>query len=210
MIKLFESYNKEKEILDWLEKFDENFYTNEYTISNGGIIDVCGAVDISKKNLKSILYKFGEVTGFFSCSDNKLTSLQYAPVSVGGSFYCQRNKLTSLQYAPASVGGDFICYENQFRNLGDLVGLPKSIGGKLYCYIPEADIFGKDLLSHVILPNYGEFEAMDVIYVEAGIKYYQPNAFRKFLRQESPSTYSTINYKEIGVKFGECGYVILN
>jgi hypothetical protein len=251
MLKVFEKFSKEQEILDWLIKFDINFSSNEYTISVDGVIDVAGNVDISEKNLESVPYKFGEVTGDFDCyfnkltslqgfpssvggdfychrnqltslqyapssvggdfwcGNNQLTSLQYAPASVGGSFSCVNNQLTNLQYAPASVGGDFSCSKNKFRNLGDLVGLPKFIGGDFNCGIPEETIFGYKLVGDVIAPNYDIFKDMNILYEEAGEKYYQPNALRGFIRQESPSYLTKINLKEIENKFREIGYTII-
>jgi hypothetical protein len=298
MIKVFEKFSKEQEILTWLEQNDKNCASNSYSISDDGIIDVEGDVDIMRKELTSIPYQFGEVSGYFKCSvnqltslrgcpssvggsflcsnnqltslqgcpstvggnfwcgDNQLTSLQYAPSSVGGSFGCSNNKLPNLQYAPASVGGAFDCsknelnslqgcpstvggyfdcsnnkltslkyapssvgewfwcFDNQFHNLGDLVGIPKFIGGDAFggyfkSDIPEVDIFGYKLVGDIIAPNYGEFEAMDVLYEESGKKYYQPNALKKFLRQESPSYLSKVNLKEIESKFKELGYEII-
>jgi hypothetical protein len=271
MLKVFEKYSKEKEILDWLEKFDRNSSTNQYTISDDGVIGVDGDVDIKESKIKSIPYQFGQVTGSFDCRYNQLTNLRGVPSNVGGSFYCSVNELTNLQYAPSSVGGEFgcaynqltslkgcpsivggsfwcfdnqlislqyapssvggyfrcsnnelinlqhapstvggkfYCFGNKFQNMGDLVGLPKVIKGRFECGIPEAEILGADLLANVILPNYEIFEDMDILYEEAGEKYYQPNALRGFIRQEAPSMLSKVNLKEIENKFIKIGYTI--
>jgi hypothetical protein len=208
MLKVFEKYNKEKEIRDWLEKNDLKCADNVYTITDDGIINVKGYVDISSRNLLSIPYQFGEVSGYFWCSSNKLTSLQGSPSSVGYSFLCEDNELTSLQYAPSSVGSDFHCRRNKLTSLGDLVGIPKFIGGDFRCDILASAVFGVDLLANVILPNYEIFEDMDVIYGEDYRICYQPNAFRAFVRQEAPSYLSKINLKEIEEKFRKIGYTI--
>jgi hypothetical protein len=130
MLKIFESYEKEDSIRGWLKLFDSNFHKNTYAISNDGIIDVAGTVDISYKKITDILYPFGEVTGCFFCNNNELESLKNSPHTVGGSFNCQRNSLITLNYSPKNVGGDFDCVSNK---LVTLYGAPKIIEGCFFC-----------------------------------------------------------------------------
>jgi hypothetical protein len=102
------------------------------TFNSDGTIDVDGDIDITDKMVDNgkFKYKFGNVSGDFSCSANELTSLEGAPTEVGGDFSCSANELTSLEGAPTEVGGAFICSVN---NLTSLNGSPKEVGGIFYC-----------------------------------------------------------------------------
>jgi hypothetical protein len=215
MIKLFESYNKEKEIREWLGKNDGEYFNfaGDYTITSEGIINVVtgygsGDVDISRCELTEIPYQFGEVSGRFLCYDNNLTSLKGSPYKVGENFNCSYNQLVNLKHAPIYVGIDFDCYNNEIKSITDFVGL-SSVGGAISSDFKDFDIFGSELLTNVIVPNYEIFEDMDIIYEENGIKYYQPNALRAFVRQEAPSYLSKINLKEIEIKFKELGLKVV-
>ena len=64
-----------------------------YTISENGLVDVKGSVDISFKNLKEIPVQFGIVKGDFNCSNNQLTDLKGIPGSVRGVLYCTGNHI---------------------------------------------------------------------------------------------------------------------
>jgi len=92
-------------------------------------IDYDGDVDLSKRNLEEIPFKFNKVSGDFNCEDNQLTSLEGSPQEVGRDFWCHENQLTSLEGAPQEVGGSFDCSGNQ---LTSLKGKPEYIGGKIY------------------------------------------------------------------------------
>lgn len=58
---------------------------DNYTISETGIVDVKGTVDISFKDLKKIPIRFGIVRGDFNCSNNQPDSLTGSPQMVGVS-----------------------------------------------------------------------------------------------------------------------------
>ena len=127
MIKLFEQFNNEQEILIICKKYN----IKNYTINPDGSIDVDGNVNLSYMNLTELPLKFNKVSGYFYCSENNLTSLEGCPNEVGDDFDCSENKLTSLEGCPNEVGGDFDCSNNQLTNLE---GSPNYVGGDFYCY----------------------------------------------------------------------------
>jgi hypothetical protein len=94
-----------------------------------GVYNVKGHVSLIKR-VEKLPFKFGNVSGTFSCYSNNLTSLKGAPRRVYGDFYCSYNNLTSLEGCPTSVGGDFLCSRNK---LTSLEGAPKSIVGAFLC-----------------------------------------------------------------------------
>ncbi len=122
MIKLFEQFNNEQEIIDICTKYN----IKKYTINSDGSIDVNGGVYLNNKGLTEIPLKFNRVSGDFDCEDNQLTSLIGSPSYVGGYFDCEDNQLTSLIGSPSYVGGSFSCGNNQ---LTSLKGSPIIIGG---------------------------------------------------------------------------------
>jgi len=147
MIKLFEQFNNEQEIIDICKKYN----IKRYTINDDGSIDVDGDVDLYKMNLNKLPIKFNKVNGYFSCSwnvltslegcpnitnsnfscsYNNLTSLDGSPNKVGWNFDCSSNQLTSLEGCPMEVDVDFICYNN---NLTSLEGCPLRVSGTLSC-----------------------------------------------------------------------------
>jgi hypothetical protein len=198
----------DSEILGWLEKYDCGFSKNQYKILPSGLIDTVGDVRLDEKGLESIPYQFNRVVGYFDCSYNKLKSLYGTPYYVTNTFYCTANDLTNLEYSPLeAVGFEWVNVEH--KTLKDLVGMTKYIKHQFKSSVKEAMIFGKEITSQVILPNYEIFEDMDIIYEENSIKYYQPNALRAFVRQEAPSYLSKINLKEIEIKFKELGHRII-
>ncbi len=113
MIKLFEQFNNEQEIIDICNKYG----IKNYTINHDGSIDVNGNVYLSPIGLTELPLKFNRVSGNFYCSYNKLTSLIGSPEHVGGSFYCSDNQLTTLIGSPSYVGGSFYCGNNQLTSL---------------------------------------------------------------------------------------------
>jgi hypothetical protein len=123
-VKLFEDFSE-------IDAICQELYIKNYTINPDGTVDVDGSVYLRNRGLKKIPFRFGRVTGYFSCDFNQLTTLEGAPIEVGGDFYCGGNKLTTLEGAPKEVGGDFYCDNNQ---LTTLEGAPKEVGGSFYCY----------------------------------------------------------------------------
>ncbi len=126
MIKLFEEFNNEQEIIEICKEYN----IENYTINSDGSIDVDGNVDLSYMRLVKIPLKFNKITGVFVCYRNQLTSLEGCPKEVGGGFYCYGNQLTSLEGCPKEVGGGFNCSDNRIT---DLQGIPSVINGSLNC-----------------------------------------------------------------------------
>ncbi len=73
------------------------------------VVDVRGKVDLSRKDLFVMPFKFGVIDGHFYIQNNHLNSLEGSPTTVTGGFYCKENKLTSLEGAPKEVEGNFYC-----------------------------------------------------------------------------------------------------
>ncbi len=126
MIKLFEQFNNEQEIIDICKEYN----IENYSINPDGSIDVDGNVNLTMFKLRELPLKFNKVNGWFSCSNNLLTSLEGCPKEVGGDFFCSRNNLTSLKGCPIVVGGGFNCSDNRIT---DLQGIPSGINGRLNC-----------------------------------------------------------------------------
>ena len=115
-----------EELIKELKKFN----IKNYTINSDGTIDVDGDVNLSRKDLTKIPFKFGKVSGYFACSDNKLTSLEGCPKEVVEYFDCSFNILEDLVGGPQEVGGDYYCYSNQLESLEGCAG---DINGYLNC-----------------------------------------------------------------------------
>ena len=126
MIKLFEQFNNEQEIINICKEYN----IENYSINPDGSIDVDGNVDLSYMKLVKIPLKFNKITGVFVCCGNQLTSLEGCPKEVGGGFYCYGNQLTSLEGCPKEVGGGFNCSDNRIT---DLQGIPSVVNGRLNC-----------------------------------------------------------------------------
>jgi hypothetical protein len=132
MLKVFESYSKEKEILDWLEAHDSKFDVKKYTISDSGVIDVDGNIEIRNQEIETLPYKFGYVSGFFKlmyCT--KLNSLVGCPIKVGGDFWCTSSSISTLEGCVKHVDGYFYVSHND--KLNSLVGGPTYVGGDYNC-----------------------------------------------------------------------------
>lgn len=113
-----------------IHKFCDKFGIKNYTINDNGLVDVDGAVYISKTELTKLPIRFGIVASEFECGHNSLTTLEGCPSQVGDYFACNGNQLTSLEGCPQIVGGDFYCDDNK---LIDLTGCPKELGGGFFC-----------------------------------------------------------------------------
>ena len=102
---------KKQSLKSDIEAWCEEMGIKNYTINSQGEIDVDGSVDLMKRDLKELPYKFGKVNGGFSLNGNpNLTSLKNCPKEVGGYFSCSScKKLDSLKGCPKYVGGDFYC-----------------------------------------------------------------------------------------------------
>lgn len=86
------AYNKKKiknnmlknkdDIKEWLDKYG----IEKYTIKENMTVDVHGEVNLSNKELTSIVVQFDYVKGNFYCYNNELISLEGCPKLVGGDF----------------------------------------------------------------------------------------------------------------------------
>lgn len=85
---------------------------NNYSINKDGTIDVNGDVDLEKRNLIKIPFKFSRVEGDFYCNDNRLISLEGAPRHLGGSICLSNNRLTSLKHFPENIFGHLILLQD--------------------------------------------------------------------------------------------------
>ena len=155
-------FNKKKDIINWLEKYEVKNYTLIKDREYGYVVDVEGYVNLYDKKLSKIKVKFNHIQGHFLCGLNKLQSLEGAPNIVDGNFYCEHNqiislegspkevfgnfycsynKLTSLQGSPQIIKGNFVCNNNQ---LNSLKGAPQEVGKKFYCHNnPQLGIYQK-------------------------------------------------------------------
>lgn len=126
MIKMFDRYNKESEIIE----FCRSCKITDYSINDDLSIDVYGSVYISVKKFERLPIAFNEVSGEFFCCNNSLTSMENMPKMVGGTFDCSYNNITSLLGGPEIVNGDYKCSYNE---LTDLVGSPKRVEKGFSC-----------------------------------------------------------------------------
>ena len=96
-----------------------------------GLVDVIDSFSCSRQDLDSFKgVRFGQVSGYFSCSHNALTSLDGAPQWVGLYFSCSYNNLTSLEGGPQFVG---LIYQCDHNSLTSLNGSPQKVGGSFDC-----------------------------------------------------------------------------
>ena len=126
MIKLFEQFNNEQEIINICKKYN----IKNYTINPDGSIDVESDLYLSNFNLDKLPLKFNKVNGDFYCSSNKLTNLEGSPNEVSGSFSCSFNFITSLVGCPNEVNDSFNCSYNE---LTSFIGSPMGVGKNFYC-----------------------------------------------------------------------------
>jgi hypothetical protein len=94
----------------------EKYGITNYTINDGGSIDVDGNVDLYNCNITELPLRFNKVTGWFDCGYNNLTTLEGCPRWIGSWFSCDHNKLTSLEFSPDYVGDKFNCLYNKLTD----------------------------------------------------------------------------------------------
>jgi hypothetical protein len=187
MLKVFESYEKETKILEWLHKYDRSFSRNKYSTTPNGVVDVVGNVNINSNKLETIPIQFGKITGDFNCADNQLVSLFGSPTEVGEVFCCQMNQLRDFKYAPDAVGGGVHAFGNFIMVLPTL-----KIGGKLEIYDnPVFSLFGEQLMKELILPNLYEFNDSEIVYKDIDDYYFNGYAFLNFIKDHIPNQLST-------------------
>ncbi len=126
MIKLFEQFNNEQEIIDICKEYG----IEHYTINQDGSVDVMDSVRLYDLDLEKIPFKFGKISSYFDVSKNKLTSLEGFPKEVYSDIFIYDNKLTSLIGLPEIIYDNVQCSDNK---LTSLEGLPMEIQD-LYCY----------------------------------------------------------------------------
>ena len=125
MIKLFEQFNNEQEIIDICKEYG----IEHYTINPDGSVDVMDSVRLYDLDLEKIPLKFGKISSYFDLSKNKLTSLEGFPKEVYSDIMIYKNKLTSLVGLPDIIYDIINCSDNK---LTSLEGLPMEAKG-LYC-----------------------------------------------------------------------------
>lgn len=113
------AYSDRKDIEYFCRKND----VFNYTITEDGLLDVHGNVDLSRNKLTKLPLRFGEVTGYFKCVYNRLTSLEGCPHTVGSDFDCSDNNLVSLEYGPKKFGGEY--YDCKNNELVSFEGFPE-------------------------------------------------------------------------------------
>ena len=126
MIKLFEQFNNEQEMIDICKEYN----IQNYTINPDGSIDVNGDVRLIYMGLDKLPLRFNRVSGNFICARNRLTSLEGSPKYVSGFFDCANNQLDNLEGSPKEVGSDFYCNYNKLTSLN---GCSEFISGGFYC-----------------------------------------------------------------------------
>lgn len=126
MIRLFEDFNEYRLVDQWCVSRIQDSYTINEDLS----IDVDGDVILDNLRLFELPFKFGVVTGQFSCSYCHLTTLKGFPKEVGDNLYINSNSLTSLEFFPEIVEGHI---ELESNPITSLKGLPKNADvGTLY------------------------------------------------------------------------------
>jgi hypothetical protein len=125
MIKLFEQFNNEQEIIDICKEYG----IEHYTINQDGSVDVMDSVRLYDLDLEKIPFKFGKISSYFDVGKNKLTSLEGFPKEVYSDIFIYDNKLTSLIGLPEIIYDNVQCSDNK---LTSLEGLPMEIQD-LYC-----------------------------------------------------------------------------
>ncbi len=125
MIKLFEQFNNEQEIIDICKEYG----IEHYIINSDGSVDVMDSVRLYDLDLEKIPFKFGKISSYFDVSQNKLTSLEGFPKEVYSDIMIYKNKLTSLVGLPEFINDVINCSNNK---LTSLEGLPMEAKG-LYC-----------------------------------------------------------------------------
>ena len=126
MIKLFEQFNNEQEMIDICKEYN----IQNYTINPDGSIDVNGDVRLIYMGLDKLPLRFNRVSGNFICARNRLTSLEGSPKYVGGFFDCTNNQLDNLEGSPKEVGSDFYC---QYNNIKSFEYFPSFIRNYFWC-----------------------------------------------------------------------------
>ena len=62
-----------------------------------GVYDVKGSIRLIEDVYK-LPFKFGKVTGDFSCTHNKLKSLEGCPKYIGDDFFCDDHLKSRIEY----------------------------------------------------------------------------------------------------------------
>jgi hypothetical protein len=167
MIKIFEKFKEQRQIHDWLYAYDKNYDDNRYTISDIGLIDVVGDVDISERGLTEMPYKFNFVQGQFCCT---------------------WNNLISLKNAPDSGTNDFYYYDNS--NLIKIGGCERWCGKASYGDNTPLGNFHKIFESEefeLIKNNSDLFDKLDVFSIVDGAPFFNGRDFVRFLMRVEPN-----------------------
>lgn len=119
------------DISSWCREMGiKNFYIYNNSIN-------CNeSVNLNRRSLKELPFKFGTINGDFNIDENELTSMANFPFLVSRRFTCRNNKIKDALHGPHVVGSDYVCSVNKITNL---IGLPMILNGNLYCEDNEID-----------------------------------------------------------------------
>jgi len=120
------------DVITELKKYADNIVNSKVTISPDGLINYDGKIRLNRCPDQKIPFKFGTVTGGFSCDELGLTTLEGCPRIVGGHFTSEFNYIEDLTGGPEVCNGaTYSCGGN--RHMTSLKGIPKTVLGNFYC-----------------------------------------------------------------------------
>lgn len=122
-----------------------------------GRLDVDGAVTV--RNFDKLPLSFGVVTGSFTYEMCTVNSLEDSPTIIDSYLSCSNNKnLTSLKNLPKSIGGRFFCWSNALTSLEGFE-YDNSIGA-LFCvtYTPYLPLLRLCMASNGVNTNNQEID----------------------------------------------------
>ena len=150
MIKLFEDFNSEKDVI--IRNLGKLGIYGTYQINSDLTVDINGGVYIQDLDIEKLPVRFNRINSWFamfnmsrlttlegcpkktgngfSCVNTLITSLEGCPIDIGKeSFNIPQNKLTSLEFSPKEVN-DYYCYINELTNLN---GSAEIVNGGFNC-----------------------------------------------------------------------------
>ena len=98
-----------------------SYCIRDVTINKDGTVDVNNDVDLSRRSLIELPFKFGKVEGCFDCSFNKLTTLFGGPKQVNYDYLCNDNKLINVEWFPEYFDYEIWIFNNPVDELISLV-----------------------------------------------------------------------------------------
>jgi hypothetical protein len=208
MIKLFESFTKEAEIMKWLKDYDlqykRNLKAEAYEIDYNGAVSIEGSfllkdVMVGRKVVISKLpVNFEWVSDDFICKEVSMTTLVGGPKHVGGLYLCSINKLNNLEGCPETIGGNFDFSKNPVISLKHY---PKKIEGETYKNNTPVGIF-TDEQFELIKNNADLFDSYKVFKIENGLVYYDGKFASRFFNKLEYDNYNLDTLNNAADKMG--------